>query len=68
MSVGKDSGVASMRADKGSLWIAERSRMEVQWLKWERGRLSSELKTVKKGTQPETVSECTPKRCNSGRS
>ena len=63
MSEVKDSGVGSMGADKGSvLDDLNRSRMEVQWLKWELNRLSAELEAVKKGSQPEVVSEAhTPK-------
>ena len=58
----KDGVVTSAEAGKGSvLDELNRSKMEIQWLKWERARLSSELEAAKKGAQPNLESEGTPK-------
>ena len=45
-----------------------RSRMEVQWLKWEKDRLSAELEAVRKRSQPESPSEGTPQNKGGPRS
>ena len=61
MSASKDSSVPSVQVGKDSvLDELNHSRMEVQWLKWDRDRLSSELEAVKRRTQPKSVGETTP--------
>ena len=59
MSASRDSGVTSKSEDDKSSVLGDlnRSRMEIQWLKWERDRLSAELEAVRKGSQPEAESE-----------
>ena len=59
MSASRDSGVTSKLEDDKSSVLGDlnRSRMEIQWLKWERDRLSAELEAVRKGSLPEAESE-----------
>ena len=55
MSSLKDAG-AALQVDQGSvLELLNQSRMEVQWLKWERDRLSTELEAAKKRARPGEV-------------
>ena len=64
MSGSKESRVTSRAGDDQTNFWDElcRSRMEVQWLKWEKERLSAELEATRKMSLPKSADEVYPKR------